>query len=104
MTHWVDVIDAAHFSRASYQVFDWNGLSLLVFNLNGKFYAMKNLCTHEDQSLEGGEIEGEEIICPWHGAGFCIKTGTVTRAPAYTNIKTFPARCVDGKVQIELEE
>lgn len=104
MIHWVDIVEAASFPVGSYQVFDWNGLSLLIFNLKGKFYAIKNLCTHEDQSLEGGEIEGDEIICPWHGGGFCIKTGAATRAPAFTSIKTFPARLVDGKVQVGLED
>lgn len=102
MSNWVDVSDLASFPVGSYQVFDWNGLSLLVFNLNGKFYAIKNLCTHEDQSLEGDEIEGEEIICPWHGAGFCIKTGAATRPPAFIGVKIFSARLLDGKVQVEI--
>lgn len=103
VTHWVNVIDEASLPLGSYQVVDWNGLSLLIFNLNGEFYALKNLCTHEDQSLEGGEIAGEEIICPWHGAGFCIKTGAATRPPAFTGVKTFPVRLVDGKIQIAID-
>lgn len=103
MANWVDVIDEAHFPSGTYQVFDWNGLSLLIFNLKGQFYALKNLCSHEDQTLEGGEIEGEEIICPWHGAGFCIKTGAATRPPAFTNIKTFAVRLVDGKIQVNVD-
>ncbi len=104
MANWVNVIDAKSFPAGSYHLFNWNDLSLLVFNLKGKFYAIKNLCTHEDQSLDGGEIEGEEIICPWHGAGFCIKTGAATRAPAFMGIKTYPARLVDGMVQVALED
>lgn len=104
MSNWFDVSNAGSFPAGSYQVFDWNGLSLLVFNLNGEFYAIKNLCTHEDQSLEGGEIEGNEIICPWHGAGFCIKTGAATRPPAFVGVKTFPARLLDGKVQVQITE
>lgn len=103
MSNWVDVINEAHFPLGSYQIFDWNGLSLLIFNLKGQFYAIKNLCSHEDQTLDGGEIEGEEIICPWHGAGFCIKTGAATRPPAFTGIKTFPVRLIDGKIQVEID-
>lgn len=103
MSNWVDVINAEHFPVGSRQVFDWNGLSLLIFNLHGQYYAIRNLCSHEDQTLDSGEVEGEEIICPWHGAGFCIKTGAATRPPAFTAIQTFPVRLIDGKIQVEVD-
>lgn len=52
---------------------DWNGLAILIVNKQGRFYALENRCPHADQMLDGGELEGDEIICPWHGTGFCIK-------------------------------
>jgi 3-phenylpropionate/trans-cinnamate dioxygenase ferredoxin component len=104
MANWIDVCDETHFPVGSYQVFAWNGLSLLVFNIHGEFYALENRCTHEDQTLDGGDLDGEEIICPWHGAGFCVKTGLATRDPGYGCIKTFPVRCIAGKIQIQLAD
>ena len=60
MTNWVDVIDAASFPVGSYQVFDWNGLSLLVFNLNGEFFAIKNVCPHQGAPLCQGSVHGTD--------------------------------------------
>ena len=43
---------------------------------------------------------GDEIICPRHGARFCVKTGAVKCAPAYEDIATFPIRIEQGRLQV----
>ena len=48
--------------------------------LNGKICAFENTCTHDGGSLEGGHLEGKEVVCPRHGARFDIETGAATRA------------------------
>ena len=58
-----------------------------------------NLCSHDGAQLDGG-IEGEEIVCPRHGAHFSIKTGAALSAPAYEPIATFPVRTQGGAIQI----
>ncbi|MFN7098162.1 MAG: Rieske 2Fe-2S domain-containing protein, partial [Gammaproteobacteria bacterium] len=62
---------------------------------NGHFYAIQDLCTHDGGDLAGGEIEDDEIICPRHGARFCIMTGEVRTPPAYEDIETFAVK-IDG--------
>jgi 3-phenylpropionate/trans-cinnamate dioxygenase ferredoxin component len=103
MANWITVSQEADIPLNTYQTFDWNGLSLLIINQQGKFYAIENRCPHEDQTLDGGELEGDEFLCPWHGARFCIKTGNATRPPAYENIKTFPIRLVNGVIQVSID-
>ncbi len=103
MANWITVSNQTDFPINSYRVFDWNGLSILIINKQGSFYAIENRCPHEDQTLDGGELEGDEFICPWHGAGFCIKNGTATRPPAYENIKTFPVREIKSMIQIDID-
>lgn len=52
-----------------------SGKEYCIIHLNGKIYAIDNLCPHQGASLGLGEIKGEEIICPLHQWRFNIKTG-----------------------------
>ena len=54
----------------------------------------------EVADLLGGQLEGDEIVCPRHGARFCIKTGAVKSPPAYEDIECFPVQIIDGRVQV----
>jgi len=54
-----------------------NGKKIALCNLEGSFYAINDTCTHRGGPLSEGEIEGEQVTCPWHGALFNIKTGEV---------------------------
>jgi 3-phenylpropionate/trans-cinnamate dioxygenase ferredoxin component len=71
-----------------------------VFNVDGSFYAIQDICTHDGEELTGGPIEGDQIICPRHGARFCLRTGAALSPPAYEPVHCFPVRVLDGVVQI----
>lgn len=55
-----------------------------LFNLDGTFYTIDNTCTHRGGPHSEGEIDGEEVTCPWHGTVYKIKTGEAVSAPAPT--------------------
>ena len=76
------------------------GKSIVLFNLAGKLFAIGDVCSHDNGPVGDGEIEEDEIICPRHGARFNINTGKVTSLPALVDIPSYPARVVDGVVQI----
>ena len=100
MTQWIDIGPLADFPNNGRRVIEIDGQSIIVFNLAGQFYALEDRCSHDDSPLHEGEIEGDEIICPWHGARFCLKTGAVTEPPAYEDIKAYQLRIVDARVQL----
>jgi 3-phenylpropionate/trans-cinnamate dioxygenase ferredoxin subunit len=59
------------------------------------------VCTHDGTVLTSGNpIEGDEIVCPRHGARFCVKTGEALSPPAYEPTATFPVKVEDGKVYV----
>ncbi len=68
---------------------------IALCRVNGTFYAIDDICTHEFTCLSDGDIDGDEIECPLHQARFHIPTGQVRSAPATDDIATFPVR-VDG--------
>ena len=54
---------------------------VLVVNLNGKFYAIGDVCMHRGCSLSNGSLNGENVICPCHGSTYDVRTGSVVRGP-----------------------
>lgn len=76
---------------------------LAVYNLEGDFYVTDDTCTHGDASLAEGDIEGDEIVCPFHLGKFDIRTGEVTAAPCSEPIQTYQVEIEDGTVFAILE-
>jgi nitrite reductase/ring-hydroxylating ferredoxin subunit len=75
---------------------------ICLINFEGDFYALGDLCTHEDASLSDGEIQGDEIECPLHGGAFEIKTGLPANFPVVVPATTYRTRVVGDEVQIGL--
>lgn len=100
MTDWVNVVDQAALAVGENVIVDVDGTDVAIFNIAGAFYAIEDVCSHDGAEIASGELEGDEIICPRHGARFCVKTGEVKCAPAYENIATFPIRIENGMVQV----
>ena len=67
------------------------------------FYAIDDVCTHENFLLSGGEmVEDCEVECPQHGSKFNVKTGKVTGLPAVIPARTFPVTVEDGDVYVDV--
>ena len=61
---------------------DVDGQKILIANVNGEYYALGSICTHEGGPLADGTLQDYEVECPWHGSKFDIRTGKVTNPPA----------------------
>jgi nitrite reductase/ring-hydroxylating ferredoxin subunit len=57
------------------------GRDVVIANVEGKFYAMNNWCAHEQGNLSEGELKGNVLTCPDHGAQFDVMTGKVVLGP-----------------------
>jgi 3-phenylpropionate/trans-cinnamate dioxygenase ferredoxin component len=71
-----------------------------VARSGGDFFAIEDVCTHDGAELTGGAIEGTEIICPRHGARFCLRTGEALTPPAYEPVRVFATKIDDGHVWV----
>ncbi len=100
MSDWTTVASVTDFAPGDYRTLDIDGTHVIVFNVDGAFYALEDVCTHDGSCLHGGAIEGCEIVCPHHGARFDIRTGAALTAPAYEPAAVLPTRTVDGEVQV----
>jgi len=67
---------------------------------DGQYHAVAALCSHASLALAGGRVRGASIVCPHHGARFCLKTGKVLGPPAHEGIVAFPTRVEGGEVML----
>lgn len=100
MSGWIDVVVVDELEAGEVTVVDVGDAEVAVFNIDGEFYALADVCTHDGGTLADGTVEGHEIECPRHGARFDIRSGKVTAPPAYEDVTTYPVRVVNGMVQV----
>lgn len=102
MSKMVKVAQADELSPGSGKVVDADGCSIALFNVEGAFHAIENMCTHRGGPLGKGELNGDSVTCPWHGAKFNVKTGAVTGPPAGTGVRSFVVKVEGNDVLVEL--
>lgn len=75
-----------------------DGTDVAVFHVEGRFFALRDRCTHGEAPLSRGTVKGLSIMCPRHGAHFDLETGTVLSLQAVRNVETYPVRVEKGEV------
>jgi len=80
-----------------------DGMPVALFNVNGTFYAIEDVCTHDGGPLAEGELEGEEIECPRHGARFNVRTGEVLCMPAVEPVECYKVKVENGEIWVSLD-
>jgi len=78
------------------------GKKIALFNLEGTFYAIDDTCTHRGGPLSEGEVSGEEVTCPWHGAIYNIKTGEALGPRAPRGVARYAVRVQGADVEVEV--
>ena len=77
-----------------------DGQEILLCRHKDEYYAVSYFCSHAEFSLEGGMIRDGCITCPYHGAEFDLKDGSVQAPPAFEPIKTYPLKVEDDTIAI----
>ncbi len=79
-----------------------DGVRIAVFNLEGSYYAIEDLCTHDGGPLVEGEVlDGCQVECPRHGARFDIRTGEALSMPAFEPTPAYEVLVEDGQLFVE---
>lgn len=91
MSDWIDVTPEGSLQNGEHVVVDVDGTQVAVFMIDGEYYAIEDVCTHDGAEIASGRLEGCEIVCPRHGARFCLKTGKVLKPRPMRISRAFPS-------------
>jgi 3-phenylpropionate/trans-cinnamate dioxygenase ferredoxin subunit len=107
--HWIDVASVAALGTGRLTVMV-EGEPVVVVRVADALHAFEDRCTHDGATLEGAELEsdaadpaGGVVICPRHGARFCLRTGAALSPPAYEPIRVYPVRTTGARIEIAVE-
>jgi len=79
-----------------------DGHVMTIAKLNGELYAFQEFCTHRFGPLSEGQFQDHNIMCPWHGSCFDVRTGKVTQGPAKVDLKTYEVKLESGQIFVRV--
>ena len=82
MSDFVKVTNKSTIPDPGKQHFEIDDRIVVLFHVDGQFYCLEDICTHDGGTLGDGELDGQAIACPRHGAKFDITNGRAVTMPA----------------------
>ena len=76
---------------------------VVLANVDGSVYAVRDRCSHEDFPLSEGHLEGSVLVCPFHGARFDVTSGAARGLPAVRPVKSYPVEIREDGIYIQGE-
>ncbi len=101
MAKYVRVAGVDEIPPGTKKIVEVDGALVVVVNLDGEFYAVEDVCTHDGGPLGEGRLEDGVIICPRHGARFDVRTGDALSLPAFEPVPTYEVKVEGGDVLVE---
>ena len=98
----VKVAETAELTPGTGKLVDVGGKPVALFNVDGKYYAIGNSCTHVGGSLSEGTLEGTTVTCPLHGAQFDVANGEVLGPPAGTAVPSYRVEVDGNDIKVEV--
>jgi len=99
MANYVKVASVSQVAPGSGIVASVNDKEVAVFNVDGTFYAIDNVCKHRGGPLGEGELDGDTVTCPWHGWQYNVKTGVCLTKDGIT-MDRYDVRVVNEDIEI----
>jgi 3-phenylpropionate/trans-cinnamate dioxygenase ferredoxin subunit len=104
MTEYVKVADAADFEDKQRILVEVDDAIVAIFKVDGKFYCIEDVCTHDGGPVAEGALDGFEIECPRHGALFDIRDGRALTMPAVVPVPTYQVKVEGDEIFVELPD
>ena len=102
MPEWVKVAETKEVAEGQVRVVEAKGQRLALSHVGGEFFALEDLCTHDDGPLGEGSLLGDLIECPRHGARFSVRTGQPVTLPAVLPVKTYPVKVSGSEIFVHV--
>lgn len=104
MSKWVAVAAEGEIPPGAFKLVEAGDVPLALFNVDGTYACIEDLCTHDGGNLVEGDFEDGVVTCPRHGARFDVRTGEALCLPAVAPTPVHAVRIRDGRVEIEIAD
>lgn len=101
MGEFIKVAQVKDVDKGTAILVELEGERIALFNVNGTFYAIGDTCTHSGGPLSEGDLDGDVVTCPWHGAQFDVKTGEVLGPPADEPVTNYRVKVEGSDILIQ---
>ena len=101
MAEFVKVATIDELTSGERKLIDFEEVTVAIFNINGKFYCIEDVCTHDGGPVAEGNLDGHKIECPRHGALFDVRDGSVLSMPAVVPVPTYQVKIEGDDIFIE---
>ena len=102
MGEFVSVGKASETPEGTISVYQVGDVRIALCNVDGRFYAIDDLCTHDGGPLDQGELQGQLVECPRHGAKFDVTDGRAVVLPAVRPVRTYPVQVNGDDVKVDV--
>ena len=97
---YLDIAPASELPNGERLFVEVESKSLVIFNIADQFFAIGDICSHDDGPVGDGDLEGFNVVCPRHGGEFDVRSGKAVQLPAVVDIPAYPVKVVDGMIQV----
>jgi nitrite reductase/ring-hydroxylating ferredoxin subunit len=101
MGEFIKVAETKDVAPGSEILVELDGEPIALFNVDGTYYAIGDTCTHSGGPLSEGDLDGEVVTCPWHGAQFDVKTGEAMSPPATEPVRSYRVKVEGSDILIK---
>jgi 3-phenylpropionate/trans-cinnamate dioxygenase ferredoxin component len=99
---YVVVATTAEIPPGEHKIVEIEEQSLIIFHADDTFYALANICSHDNGPLGEGMCYDHEIMCPRHGARFDFRTGKVLSFPAIVDVPAYPVKVESDRILVKI--
>ncbi len=85
----------------SLRVVSADGIDVLLANVDGDVYALRDGCAVDGRTLAGGRLNGSVVVCPWHNCGYDVRSGKrADDEPGAADVVVVPVAVQDGALKV----
>lgn len=100
----VRVLPLRELKRGTMRSVQLGAREIVLCHTRAGIFALDNICTHARTRMSEGELKGDRLVCPLHGACFDVRSGAVIAGPAVLSLGTYAVRVIDDEIEVQISE
>jgi len=102
VANWVRVAAVGECPVGGLKAADAGGTAIVLANVAGRICALQDRCSHEEYPLSDGELDGDQVVCAYHGARFDACSGARRALPAVLPVPSYPVEVRGDDVYVDV--